>query len=139
MLFIAVVAQFFCGMASVTSASRMMFAFSRDGAVPGHQLWRRLRGPRAGQRRCCDRVLAFLLMVPATAGSTSTIGYLAYRRYLDRHHRPLHRLRDPGLPAAPRRATLRARARGTSAALQVDRHRSRACGSAFIAMLFILP
>ena len=34
LLLIAVVAQFFCGTASVTSASRMMFAFSRDGAVP---------------------------------------------------------------------------------------------------------
>ena len=31
-----VTAQFFCLCASVTSASRMMFAFSRDGAVPGH-------------------------------------------------------------------------------------------------------
>jgi amino acid transporter len=35
MLLIACVAQFFCGLASVTAASRMMFAFSRDGAVPG--------------------------------------------------------------------------------------------------------
>ena len=35
LLFIAVVAQFFCTIASTTSASRMMFAFSRDGAVPG--------------------------------------------------------------------------------------------------------
>ena len=34
LLLIAVVAQFFCGTASVTSASRMMFAFSRDRAVP---------------------------------------------------------------------------------------------------------
>ena len=32
---IACVAQFFCGLASLTAASRMMFAFSRDGAVPG--------------------------------------------------------------------------------------------------------
>jgi amino acid transporter len=29
-------------MACVTSASRMTFAFSRDGAIPGHSLWRRL-------------------------------------------------------------------------------------------------
>ena len=36
LLFIVVVAQFFCLTASVTSASRMMFAFSRDRAVPGH-------------------------------------------------------------------------------------------------------
>ena len=38
----AVVAQFFCLTASTTSASRMLFAFSRDRAVPGHQLWRRV-------------------------------------------------------------------------------------------------
>jgi amino acid transporter len=42
LLFIAVVAQTFCTIASTTSASRMMFAFSRDRAVPGHQLWRRV-------------------------------------------------------------------------------------------------
>jgi amino acid transporter len=37
-----VVAQTFCTIASVTSASRMMFAFSRDRAVPGHQVWKRV-------------------------------------------------------------------------------------------------
>ena len=42
LLVIACVAQFFCGTASVTSASRMMFAFSRDGAIPGHNLWIRV-------------------------------------------------------------------------------------------------
>jgi amino acid transporter len=41
-LVISTVGQLFCGMACVTSASRMTFAFSRDGAVPGHNLWRRL-------------------------------------------------------------------------------------------------
>jgi amino acid transporter len=41
-LIISTVGQLFCGMACVTSASRMTFAFSRDGAVPGHDLWRRL-------------------------------------------------------------------------------------------------
>ena len=52
LLFICVVAQFFCLTASITSASRMMFAFSRDGAVPGHQLWRqRLPAPCAGLLR----------------------------------------------------------------------------------------
>jgi amino acid transporter len=43
-ILISTVGQIFCGMACVTSASRMTFAFSRDGAVPGHNLWRRL-GP----------------------------------------------------------------------------------------------
>src|SRR5437868_7930458 len=42
LLFIAVLAQCFCTIASTTSASRMMFAFSRDGAVPGHRLWKRV-------------------------------------------------------------------------------------------------
>jgi len=41
-LLISTVGQLFCGMACVTSASRMTFAFSRDGAIPGHNLWRRL-------------------------------------------------------------------------------------------------
>ena len=41
-LTISVVGQLFCGMACVTSASRMTFAFSRDGAIPGHNMWRRL-------------------------------------------------------------------------------------------------
>jgi amino acid transporter len=41
-ILISVVGQLFCGMACITSCSRMTFAFSRDGAVPGHNLWRRL-------------------------------------------------------------------------------------------------
>jgi amino acid permease (GABA permease) len=42
LLFICVVAQFFCGMASVTANSRMSFAFSRDGALPGSRIWRKV-------------------------------------------------------------------------------------------------
>jgi amino acid permease (GABA permease) len=42
LLLIAIVAQFFCGMSSVTANSRMIYAFSRDGAVPGHRLWHRI-------------------------------------------------------------------------------------------------
>jgi amino acid transporter len=42
LLLIACVAQFFCGAASVTAASRMLFAFSRDGAVPGRTVWRKV-------------------------------------------------------------------------------------------------
>ena len=41
-ILISTVGQIFCGIACLTSASRMTFAFSRDGAVPGHNLWRRL-------------------------------------------------------------------------------------------------
>jgi amino acid transporter len=42
LLLIAIGAQFYCGMSSVTANSRMIFAFSRDGAVPGHQLWSKI-------------------------------------------------------------------------------------------------
>lgn len=38
-LLISTAGQLFCTAACQTSASRMMFAFSRDGAVPGHRLW----------------------------------------------------------------------------------------------------
>src|SRR6202521_2010172 len=42
LLFIVVGAQFYCGMSSVTAISRMIYAFSRDGAVPGSQFWHRI-------------------------------------------------------------------------------------------------
>ena len=42
LVFIAIVGQFFCGMASVTANSRMIYAFSRDGALPGSKFWHRI-------------------------------------------------------------------------------------------------
>nr|WP_246339190.1 amino acid permease [Amycolatopsis endophytica] len=42
LLLIAIGAQLFCGMASVTANSRMIYAFARDGAVPGARLWHRI-------------------------------------------------------------------------------------------------
>ncbi|MGH3888442.1 MAG: amino acid permease [Pseudonocardiaceae bacterium] len=75
LLFIAVVAQLFCGTASVTSASRMLFAFSRDGTVPGWRIWRRVnkrRVPLYAVTAIC--VLAWALMLPTLANAF--IGYL---------------------------------------------------------------
>ena len=66
LLTICVFAQFFCLTASTTSASRMMFAFSRDGAVPGHTLWRRVSRHRVPVYAVfAIGVLSGLLMVPA--------------------------------------------------------------------------
>ena len=66
LLLIAVVAQFFCGTASVTSASRMMFAFSRDRAVPGSTLWRKVARNRVPVNAVIAiGVLAWLIMVPS--------------------------------------------------------------------------
>jgi amino acid transporter len=42
LLLIAIGAQLFCGMASVTANSRMIYAFARDGAIPGHRAWHRI-------------------------------------------------------------------------------------------------
>ncbi|RNG28832.1 amino acid permease [Streptomyces botrytidirepellens] len=42
MLLIVITAQLFCGNAEVAAASRMVFAFSRDGALPGSRLWQRV-------------------------------------------------------------------------------------------------
>ena len=42
LVLICIVAQFFCGMASVTANSRMIYAFSRDDALPGSKLWHKI-------------------------------------------------------------------------------------------------
>jgi amino acid transporter len=92
-ILISTVGQLFCGMAIVTSSSRMTFAFSRDGAVPGHNLWRRLGKNKTPTWSVLFVVLfAFIITIPAyfpnSAGSPvaflavtaiGTIGlYIAY-------------------------------------------------------------
>ena len=42
LLLIAIGAQLFCGMSSVTANSRMIYAFSRDGALPGSGVWHKV-------------------------------------------------------------------------------------------------
>jgi amino acid transporter len=76
LLFICVVAQFFCLTASVTSASRMMFAFSRDRAVPGHTLWRRVSRHRVPVWSVyAIGLMATILMVPTL--ENYWVGYFA--------------------------------------------------------------
>ena len=41
-LAIVIGAQFYCGMSSVTANSRMIYAFARDGAIPGSNFWHRI-------------------------------------------------------------------------------------------------
>jgi amino acid transporter len=89
LLIVVIVAQGFCGMASVTANSRMVYAFSRDGAVPGHRFWHRInprtRTPTNSIWFCV--AFAFILGVPYLWSSTAyfavtsiaTIGlYIAY-------------------------------------------------------------
>ncbi len=42
LLLVAIGAQLFCGMSSVTANSRMIYAFSRDGALPGSAIWHKV-------------------------------------------------------------------------------------------------
>ncbi|MFM9760778.1 amino acid permease [Streptomyces scabiei] len=42
LLLVVIIAQLFCANAGLASASRMVFAFSRDGALPFSSTWRRL-------------------------------------------------------------------------------------------------
>src|SRR6266545_7657288 len=66
LLFIVVGAQFYCGMSSVTANSRMIYAFSRDGAIPGSKYWhkvnKRTRTPT--NSIWLATVAAFILGVP---------------------------------------------------------------------------
>ena len=45
-LLIAASGQFYCSTACLTSTTRMLFAFSRDGAVPGARYWSKLNSNR---------------------------------------------------------------------------------------------
>jgi len=90
LLLIAIVAQLFCGMSSVTANSRMIFAFSgRDRAIPGHQLWYKVNSRTGTPTNSVwlAVVAAFVIALPylysptayAAVTSIATIGlYLAY-------------------------------------------------------------
>jgi amino acid transporter len=45
-MLISTAGQFFCTVACMTSTTRMLYAFSRDGAVPGGQYWSKLNKNR---------------------------------------------------------------------------------------------
>jgi amino acid transporter len=75
LLFIVVAAQVFCDTANVTSSSRIIWALSRDKAVPGHHLWHRLNRYRAPVYAIWLVVIFDILwMLPTFADAT--IGYL---------------------------------------------------------------
>lgn len=89
LMVIVIVSMFFCGTFSITSNSRMMYAFSRDGALPGSKFFHRVdekyRSPIRTVWLACT--LSFLLGLPslgnssafAAATSIATIGlYVSY-------------------------------------------------------------
>ncbi len=63
---IATIGQFFCTVACMTSTTRMLFAFSRDGAVPGSRYWSRLNKNRVPVYGVIvSAVIAVLITAPA--------------------------------------------------------------------------
>jgi amino acid transporter len=65
-LFISAVGQIFCAVSCMTSASRMLYAFSRDGAVPGSKHWSQLSGNRVPAKGVLlVAVLAMAVTLPA--------------------------------------------------------------------------
>ena len=128
-ILISTVGQLFCGMACVTSASRMTFAFSRDGAVPGHNLWRRL-GKNRTPTWAVLFVVVFALIITIPAYFPNHLGTPGGvpRGHLDLGDRAVHRLHDPGVPALAHGRQVRARAVDARARSTSGSTRSRSSG-----------
>jgi len=73
-LIISTVGQVFCGAACLTSASRMCYAFSRDGAIPGWRIWSKVNHNRVPVNAVLFMaVFAAVLTVPAFFGNAAGI------------------------------------------------------------------
>ncbi len=65
-LLIAASGQFYCTTACLTSTTRMLYAFSRDGAVPGAQYWSKLNANKVPVNGVLvSALIAILLTLPA--------------------------------------------------------------------------
>ncbi len=65
-LLIATAGQFFCTVACMTSTTRMLYAFSRDGAVPGGRYWSKLNHNRVPVYGViASAVVAVIITLPA--------------------------------------------------------------------------
>jgi amino acid transporter len=76
LLFIVCVAQFLCGMASVTANSRMTYAFSRDNALPGSRIWAKVN-PRTGTPTNSIWLCVVLSIILASPALISPVAYFA--------------------------------------------------------------
>jgi amino acid transporter len=74
-LIISTIGQLFCGAACLTSASRMCYAFSRDGAIPGWRIWSRVNVKRVPTNAVLFMaVCAALITIPAYFPSETAAG-----------------------------------------------------------------
>ncbi len=78
---ISCVGQFICGMSCVTAGSRMLFAFSRDKAVPGNKFWTKLDKNRNPSNAALGIGLgALVITLPALyapKGTTTPVAFYA--------------------------------------------------------------
>jgi amino acid transporter len=75
-LAIATAGQFFCTIACLTSCSRMMYAFSRDGAVPFSYLWSKLNHSKTPVNGVIGAaVVSFIITLPALIAVKAPAGY----------------------------------------------------------------
>jgi amino acid transporter len=78
-ILIATIGQLFCGMACLTSASRMCYAFSRDRAVPGHRIWTKLNHHRVPAFSVIFMAAcALIVTLPALIGDENNYTYAFY-------------------------------------------------------------
>jgi amino acid transporter len=78
-LVISTVGQLFCGAACLTSASRMCYAFSRDGAIPGWRIWSKVNAKRVPQNAVLFMAFwAAILTVPAYFPNASGVPVAFY-------------------------------------------------------------
>lgn len=80
------IAQYLCGLATVTSASRMMFAFARDGGLPFSQRLRRVspkyRTPAVAIWAACLLTVVFTLYTPVYSTITAVCVIFLYLSYV---------------------------------------------------------
>ena len=80
-----VLAQYGCGLAALTSASRMAYAFARDGGLPRSEIWRRVsptrKTPVAAIWGVAALVVAFTMATPVYATITAVCTIFLYISY----------------------------------------------------------
>ncbi|TQE29137.1 amino acid permease [Streptomyces ipomoeae] len=76
LLLVVIIAQLCCGNAETAAASRMVFAFSRDGALPGSHLWRQVDS-RTGTPRMAVLLAIVCAAVLALPSLYSPVAYAA--------------------------------------------------------------
>jgi amino acid transporter len=85
MSWLAVLAMWFCGVTCITSTSRMIYAFARDGGVPLSRLWRKVDPQHLTPAPAVWLAAAIAFLVAISSGafsmitSMSTVGlYVSY-------------------------------------------------------------